>query len=194
MVKKAGEKKSKVQKKHIKNKTPKKKTIKKRINKKPKITKNPSELNIEKTLIENFVALQKVMTNLSIKFDNLSNNISKLLEIFEISAKALAEKNFNIEQTKKDDTQIIKKLDELQNQNKIIARGLTLMHEGRQQIPQQNQMQPPKPIPNPQMNSEYQKSISNNTSEKQQEHKVPMQLRKFPKLKNDNPKSNFRRF
>ena len=47
---------------------------------------------MEKILIENFVSLQRVMTNLSEKFDGLSNNISKLLELFELSATALAKK------------------------------------------------------------------------------------------------------
>ena len=50
--------------------------------------------SIDKALIENFVLIQRVMVNLSGKIDNLTNQISKLLELFEISAKALAEKNF----------------------------------------------------------------------------------------------------
>lgn len=43
--------------------------------------------SVENVLVENFVSLQKVMTNLSLKFDNLTNQISKLLDLFEISAK-----------------------------------------------------------------------------------------------------------
>ncbi|KHO55254.1 MAG: hypothetical protein QT10_C0004G0041 [archaeon GW2011_AR19] len=39
--------------------------------------------SVEKILVENFVSLQKVMTNLSVKFDELSSQISKLLELFE---------------------------------------------------------------------------------------------------------------
>ena len=41
----------------------------------------------EELLIGNFIELQKVMTNLSIKFENLSDNISNLLTIFELSAR-----------------------------------------------------------------------------------------------------------
>jgi len=52
------------------------------------------QIHTEKILIENFIALQKVITNLSIKFDKLTNQISSLLELFEVSAKTLAEKRF----------------------------------------------------------------------------------------------------
>ncbi len=95
--------------------------------KKPKIKKEDEK--IQRILIENFVGLQKVMVNLSIKFEELSNKISKLLEIFEISAKALAEKDLTIEQTARDDSKIIQEIGNLSEQNKVIARGLTLMHE-----------------------------------------------------------------
>lgn len=139
------------------------------------------EPKIEKVLVENFVSLQKVMTNLSVKFDNLTKQISKLLELFEISAKALAEKDFDLEKGGKD-KKIIEKIDNLLEQNKTIARGLTLMHEKTPeqkkfsyppvQAPQQmqpsvqapQQMQQPQ-IPRPQVDMEgYQKSISSEGS------------------------------
>jgi len=41
----------------------------------------------EELLIENFVGLQRAMINLSMKFENLSDNMSKLLNIFEVSAR-----------------------------------------------------------------------------------------------------------
>jgi len=62
------------------------------VSKKVESPKNERDIQTEKILVENFVALQKVMVNLSIKFDNLSGQISKLLELFEISAKAFTEK------------------------------------------------------------------------------------------------------
>jgi len=141
-----------------------------------KIHLSPNESNTEKILIENFVSLQKVMTNLSIKFDNLTKQISKLLELFEISAKALAEKDFDLEKPGKD-KKIIEKIDNLLNQNKIIAQGLTLMHEKipeqktnypPAQTPQQiQQSQTPKPqIPKFQADmGGYQKSISSRSPE-----------------------------
>jgi len=103
----------------------KKRTVK---NKTPK-TKFHTDNKVEKVLVENFVSLQKVMTNLSTKFDNLANQISKLLELFEISAKTLAEKDFNLEKGSEGEKEITNKIDNLLEQNKIIARGLTLLHE-----------------------------------------------------------------
>ena len=126
-----------------KRKPARKKTIKKKIIK--------SEIKVEKILIENFVGLQKVMVNLSLKFDELTNKISKLLELFEISAKALAEKDLTLEETKKDEERIIKKIDNLGEQNRIIARGLTLMHERLSEEPGEqgfmHSPQQPQPMP-----------------------------------------------
>ncbi len=103
--------------------------------KSPKIPKDDAKLG--KVLIENFVALQKVMVNLSAKFDDLSNKKSKLLELFEISAKALAEKDLTVEKTARDDEKIIKKMDNLYEQNRVIARGLTLMHDRLSEEPEE---------------------------------------------------------
>lgn len=155
-----------------------KKRTSKRTKKKPKkrvyksrITQTSSEVQVEKILVENFVALQKVMTNLSVKFDDLSNQISKLLELFEISAKALAEKEFNIEKGNFESKKVLDKIDNLIDQNKTIARGLTLMNEHnlmnnssegprnfnppvpRRGIPM------PKESPNSPRNTDYQRSI-----------------------------------
>ena len=116
----------------------KKRKAKRRVHKKilkhkraKKITEraSPKDIHIERILIDNFVSLQKVMTNLSIKFDSLTTQISKLLELFEISAKSLAEKNIETIKTQGETKEILKKMDNLLDQNKIIARGLTLMHE-----------------------------------------------------------------
>jgi hypothetical protein len=119
------------------NKEPKKTIIKeitseKKPRKKPASTRvihvhtNPE---IENVLVSNFVSLQKVMVNLSVKFEELSTQISKLLQLFEISAKALAEKDFDVEKNNRDNTKILEKLENVLEQNKTIARGLTLMHD-----------------------------------------------------------------
>jgi len=86
------------------------------------------ETSLNDRLVENFVSLQKVMTNLSIKFDLLSNKISNLLELFELSANALAKKEINITKPV-DEKKILEQLENILTQNKIIARGLTLVHE-----------------------------------------------------------------
>jgi len=103
--------------------------------------------NIEKALIDNFIAIQKVLTNLSVKFDNLSGNMQKLLDVFEISAKSLAEKDFK-DFGKFDDKKIMEKLDSLLDQNKTIAKGLILMHE--RTSPQEPMQVQPMPVQMPQ--------------------------------------------
>ncbi len=87
--------------------------------------KSIEELN--ETLVENFVNLQRVMTNLAERFDNLSANISNLLNLFEISAKTFMERP-EIKDAEKDQ-EFLEKLNTLLDQNKTIAKGLTLMEE-----------------------------------------------------------------
>lgn len=101
--------------------------------------KSDTDIKLEKALIENFIALQKVMTNLSVRFDNLSDRINKLLDLFEISAKALAEKEANMELG--NNKEVIDKLSNLEEQNKVIAKGITLLHERGPQ-PTMSQMNP----------------------------------------------------
>ena len=81
--------------------------------------------DFEQTLLDNFVSLQKVLTNLAIKFDSLSDQMSKLLELFEISAKSFAEKSSETDM----DGESFDKLDTLLEQNKTIARGIMLIEE-----------------------------------------------------------------
>ncbi len=127
----------------------------------------------EKILIENFVALQKVMTHLSERFDNLSMQISKMLNLFEISAKALAEKEFNVEKDNKDVKKMAEKIDGLLEQNKTIAKGLLFLHEELSTNKPQEQIEetsssfsPSIPTPTPissqgySSSERYQKSIS----------------------------------
>ena len=145
----------------------KKRTVKHKTPKKKLHTDN----KIEKVLVENFVSLQKVMTNLSVKFDNLASQISKLLELFEISAKTLAKKDFSLEKGGEGGNKITEKIDNLLEQNKTIARGLTLLHEPaseREHYPPPIKpiQQAPPPIPKPRLGPQqdigmkgYQKSV-----------------------------------
>lgn len=104
----------------------------------------------EELLIENFVGLQHAMTNMSIKFGALSDNLTKLLQVFEEAAK-----NF-ISGGSSDDKDMLSKIDALLTQNKTIAKGLVLMEgklRGRSEEPVK--MEPrnepsysrPKPLP-----------------------------------------------
>jgi len=122
----------------------KKKLAKKHVHKEP--------ATIDGKLMENFVALQKVLVNLFVKFDDLSSQLSKLLDLFEISAKAIAQKDFE-PATAKDTIEVKGKLDNLFEQNKLIARGLTLMHDRVSGTPPQQMMRqqfPPQRMPMPQ--------------------------------------------
>jgi hypothetical protein len=131
MTKKSVEKKT-IIKEITQEKVPKKKPAKERI---VHVHHNRSP-EIDNMLIDNFVSLQKVMVNLSGKFDNLATQISKLLQLFEISAKALAEKDFDVEKNARENSKILEKLENVLEQNKTIARGLTLMHDKITEPPQ----------------------------------------------------------
>ncbi|MEK6830727.1 MAG: hypothetical protein AABX77_01740 [Nanoarchaeota archaeon] len=88
--------------------------------------KKLSREEIDQALTDNFINLQKVLTNLAVRFEDLSNNISKLLQLFELSAKSLADKpgkNPEIDQ------EFLKKLDSLLEQNKVISKGIMLMED-----------------------------------------------------------------
>jgi len=113
-------------------------------------TKKMSKAELEQTLIDNFTSLQKVLTNLVIKFDGLSTNMSKLLQLFEISAKSFVETHPTREhengkkEDRKEDKEFIKKLDSLLDQNKTIAKGILLMED---RIRRRSQPEPePKPV------------------------------------------------
>ncbi len=113
--------------------------------------KNPAKPELDKMLIENFVNLQKVLTNLSIKFDSLSEKMSKLLQLFEISAKSFVEKQIpdiekkSITKTEEKNQELLEKLDILLEQNKTIARGLTLIEERLRERPPVRNLNPGRP-------------------------------------------------
>jgi len=130
MVKKASSKKKKI-KKVVKKKTSKVKRIVKKASKKKPIEvhyHSTKEIKVEKALIENFIGLQKVMVNLSSRFDELSTQISRLLNLFEVSAKAMAKKEFERSQDP-DLKKVLDRLDNLSRQAGLIGHGLALIHE-----------------------------------------------------------------
>ena len=152
--------------------------------------------NIDRQLADNCIALQKVMVNRSTKCDNLTTQISKLLSLFEISAKSLAEKGNIIGAT---DPKISDKLDNLFEQNRVIARGLTLMNNhmageviqrreippierarempSLPKLPKQRMNIPQRQIPPTQPNINSGTHPSNQPPEKPQFKKLPNQTR-----------------
>ena len=128
--------------------------------------------NAQKILIENFVSLQDVMTNMSSKLNNLTIQISRLLELFEQSAKTFMEKDLKFAGGA--DKELVSKLDRLIEQNKIIAQGITLLHEehsvmpeGPGPVPMQSQFPQPGMM-SPDNSNKYQRSISS-----KQDAKIP---------------------
>jgi len=82
---------------------------------------------IEDALIRNMIELQKVHTDMAVKFDNLSKEISHLLALFESTARTFA-KTAPMGEFEKD-KEFLEKIDRLLDQNKVLAKGLTLMEE-----------------------------------------------------------------
>src|SRR3989344_1092464 len=83
----------------------------------------------ERLLVENFVALQKVMANLSQKFDTLTRQISELLKLFEDSAKVIVKNEIEKKKEDRGDKQLLDTMVSILDQNKVIAKGLTLIYE-----------------------------------------------------------------
>lgn len=119
---------------------------------------------LQEKLIENLVELQKVHTDMAEKFDKLSGQIVDLLTLFEMAARSFAEHPAN--QGSDKDKEFLDKIDRLLDQNKTIAKGLTLMEDrlrerlygsGTPQPPQKQQMQ----MPMPNKDEEYESSEMN---------------------------------
>jgi hypothetical protein len=84
--------------------------------------------SIEQSLVENMVSLQKIHADMAEKFDKLSNQISGLIALFEVSAKSIANSpRINASEKDKD---FLDKIDKLLDQNKLLAKGLTMV-EGK---------------------------------------------------------------
>lgn len=82
---------------------------------------------IESAILKNLVELQKVHTDLAEKFDKLAKEISQLLSLFEVTAKNFS-KNVPLGEYEKD-KEFLEKIDKLLDQNKTLAKGLTMMEE-----------------------------------------------------------------
>ncbi len=111
--------------------------------------KSHSEKNKNDLLIENFIALQNVLTMLATNLDKLNSQTSSLLNLFESSAKELAKQEFKMPNNEN----VLKKINELFEQNKTIAKGMTLLYES------QNSPKNPESENEIKPEEQYQKSI-----------------------------------
>lgn len=83
---------------------------------------------IEKQVMENMVHLQKINADMADKFDKLSRQVSDLLVLFEMAARSFSKQQIAPIVTERD-KEFVEKIDKLLDQNKTIAKGLTLMDE-----------------------------------------------------------------
>lgn len=85
-----------------------------------------SSYKLEQRVIENLVTIQKIHTDLAEKFDKLAKEISQLLSLFELAARSFSSHTGRVSDK---DKEFLDKIDKLLEQNKTIAKGLTLMEE-----------------------------------------------------------------
>ena len=86
-----------------------------------------SKDSLDEKVLENIIELQKIHVNMAEKFDKLAKEISNLLALFELAAR-----NFSKHPAAKigeSDKEFLEKIDKLLEQNKTIAKGLTIMEE-----------------------------------------------------------------
>jgi len=102
---------------------------------------------IESNLVANLIMLQKTHLAFVEKFDNLSKQMSDLLALFELSAQTFA-KQLDPSIVQKD-AEFAEKIDQILEQNKIIAKSISLIEErirpqaAQSPNPQQTQQQMP---------------------------------------------------
>ena len=87
----------------------------------------PAKSAIPKALISNFVALQRVQTDLTIKLDALTKQIAELLNLFEATAKTFSENPAIL--TSERDKEFIDKINQLLEQDKVIAKGVVYIED-----------------------------------------------------------------
>lgn len=80
---------------------------------------------IKEDILQNFVDLQDVLSNLALKIDDLTQQVSKLLRLFEESAKSFQEASPEPSR----DREFHSSIKTLLDQNKIIAKGISIIEE-----------------------------------------------------------------
>ena len=138
----------------------------------------------EEMLIQNFVGLQHAMTNLSIKFGTLSDNLSELLRVFEGAARSFSKGD------EVDNADMLKKIDSLLDQNKTIAKGLVLMEgklRSKSEEPgyhgyhgHEEHVQPS--VIHPQAFSQVQHGMNPSIAEQENSPREPMRHKPLPEL------------
>jgi len=124
------------------------------------------------------IELQKVHTDLAEKFDKLSKQLSTLLNLFEMAARSFAT-HPAIKASEKD-KEFLDKVDRLLEQNKVIAKGLTLVEErSRERIYGQQYSPPIMPQP---FQERPQPAVQARPPAIKQEEEIKPQSRDLPKF------------
>lgn len=111
---------------------------------------------IPKALIDNFIGLQKVQTNLAEKLNALTNQLSELLRLFESTAKTFAENPAVL--TSERDKEFIDKINQLLEQDRVIAKGVIYIEERISEIEQSMPLPHHEQAINEQIKNEYEQS------------------------------------
>jgi hypothetical protein len=89
----------------------------------------------EKLLLENFISLQKVLTDLSMRLDENSKKVSRLLELFELAGKSYDKTRIMPQSISVGGISDLKlkeisdKLDSTMEQIQVIAKGIILLED-----------------------------------------------------------------
>ncbi len=96
-----------------------------------RVDSSEDQSEIHPIVLDNFVKLQNVLSNLAVKMDLLTRRIDDLVTIFENASKSFSEQDIHAEK------KTAKKIDLVLDQNKTIARGISILEERtRNQQPQ----------------------------------------------------------
>ncbi len=93
-------------------------------------------------LMENSIALQKVLTEVATNLSQLNKRLEMLLNLFEEAAKNFSAKRPESVKEK----EVIGKLSEIADQNRTIARGLMLLEQTARRETEERPLKP-KPLP-----------------------------------------------
>jgi len=78
-------------------------------------------------VIENNIALQKIVIDLASEMKKISREVSEMLDMFKEATKSISSEKTESEIKKSDMDELKNKIEELVEQNKIIAKGILLL-------------------------------------------------------------------
>jgi hypothetical protein len=86
----------------------------------------------DEILVDNFVGLQKAMVNVSVKFNELTDRIDKLLDIYQKAADVFVQKQIREGDRR---VELDRKVTNVMQQNKTLARRQVMMQGQRAPLP-----------------------------------------------------------